>query len=157
MADDGDVLQTGQALLGLLEGLRRDVDQVHARAAAGGLQRLGEHDQLLPAAASELDDCRPVRRAEGRNHVRGVAAQQPALGPRDSIPRQPADGVEQAGAERVVQVFRLELLRLEGEIAPHVRGELGGGGEGGRNDHVSCSTRDCGFRIPVYSTVLNAA
>ena len=58
VTDDGDVVETAERALGLLQGLARDVDQMHARVPPGGLQRLGEDDNLLPAAAAQLDDQR---------------------------------------------------------------------------------------------------
>ena len=56
MADHRDMFETREPLLGLLECLRRDVDQVHARRTAARLQCFGEHHDLLAAAAPELDD-----------------------------------------------------------------------------------------------------
>ena len=62
VADDRHVPQAVQALLGLLQRLRRDVDQVDARAAAAPLERFRQQHQLLAAAAAELDDRPLVRR-----------------------------------------------------------------------------------------------
>ena len=114
MAHDRDVLETRQPLLGLLQRLRRDVDQVYARRAASRLQRLGEQHQLLAAAASQLDDRRTARcpSAETIDDL-GVRDEQAVLGARDAIPRQPADRLEQARSERVVEVLRLKLLRRQ--------------------------------------------
>ena len=56
VTDDREVLKARQPLRGLLERLRRNVDQVDARRAAARLQRLREQHQLLAAAAPELDD-----------------------------------------------------------------------------------------------------
>ena len=50
-----------------------------------------------------------------------MARQQPALRPRDAIPRQMANRLEEARAERVVQVAGLQLLWRALEIADHVR------------------------------------
>src|SRR4029450_3703416 len=43
---------------------------------------------------------------------------------RETIRGQPADRLEERRAERVVQVFRLELLRRQREIALHVGREV---------------------------------
>ena len=56
MADHREVPQPSEPLLRLLERLRGDVDQVHARRSASGLQRFGEQHELLAAAATQLDD-----------------------------------------------------------------------------------------------------
>ena len=139
MADDRDVLQARQPLLGLLERLRGDVDQVDAGRAAGRLQRLGEHDQLLAAAAPELDDRGGSSSPSVGDDLPRVSVEQAALRARDAVPRQPADRLEQARAERVVEILRLELLRREREIAPDVGGEVGEQTGRGADDHVFLS------------------
>ena len=111
MANHRDVAQAIQPLLTLLEGLRRDVDQVDASAAAASLERLGKEHDLLAAAASELDD-RAFRLAQGFDDRGRVPRQQLRLGARDAVPRQPADGVEQARAERVVEILRLQWANV---------------------------------------------
>jgi hypothetical protein len=93
------------------------------RGRPARLERFGQQDQFLAAAAAELHD-RAVGPAQRRDDRAGVPRQQRRLGARDPIPRQPADRLEQAGAERVVQVLRLQLLRCGRQVAPDVGGEL---------------------------------
>ena len=124
MTDDGDVLETGEPLLGLLESLRGDINNVDARGASRPLQRLGEHRELFPAAAPKLDDRRRLGVERGDDFV-GVRDEQMALRARNAIPGQPANRFEQARPERIVQVFRLQLLRGQLQIASNVGGEFG--------------------------------
>ena len=124
MPHDRDVTQPVQPLLALLERLRRNVDQVHVRAGAPPFERLGEQHDLFAAAAAQLDD-RALGVAERRDDRPGVPREQLRFGPGDAVPRQPADGVEQARPERVVEILRLELLGHEREIARDIGGELG--------------------------------
>ena len=107
-----------------LQRLDGDVDQVHVGA------RLPRHRGDRAARASR--HCRsPARRAthpalrlERRSRdVARVPLQEHGLRARDPIPGQPADGVEQARSERVVEISRLQLLRLALQIANDVGGE----------------------------------
>ena len=116
--------QAVEALLGLLERLRRDVDQVHVRRQPSRLQRLGQQQQLLAAPAPQFDDGGPLVFTERGNNRGTVLREQPRLRPRDAIPRQPADRLEEARAERVVEIFRLKLLRGEPQIPTDVGGEF---------------------------------
>ena len=129
VADHGHMVQPVEPLLALLERLGRDINQVHAGAGAATLERLGEQDDLLAAAAAQLDN-RAFGVAESGHDRPGVAREQLRLGPRDPVPRQAADGLEQAGPERVVEILRLQLLGRERQIARDVGGELGGEGAG---------------------------
>ena len=90
------------------------------------LQRFGENHDLLAAAAAQLDDQRHrvLERAEPRDDLGRVPMEQRALRARDAVPRQPADRLEEARAERVVEILRLQLLRREREIARDVGGAL---------------------------------
>ena len=113
-----------QPLLGLLERLRRDVDQVTRALAprAGSASASSTSFSPLPQPSSTIV---PVEPRRARDDLARVRAEQPRLGPRDAIPRQPADRLEQARAERVVEILRLQLLRRQREIARDVGGELG--------------------------------
>jgi hypothetical protein len=122
VSHDRDVLERAERPLRELEGRRRDVDEVDEHALAAAPQALREHRELLAASAAELDD--RDRILEGFHHLGRVALEQPALGARDPVPRQPADRLEQRGAERVVKVLRLDLLRRQREVAAHVGGEV---------------------------------
>ena len=67
------MIEASQPLLRLLQGLRRDVDEVHARRRSPTLQRFGKERELLPASTAKLDDGwtgppRSVRR-QGRQAV----------------------------------------------------------------------------------------
>jgi hypothetical protein len=123
MTDHREVPQPPEPLLRLLERLRGDVDQVHARRAAPGLQCLGEQHELLATSATQLDDRAVVIGDRGDDRVR-VNREQAGLGACDAIPRQTADGVEEARTESVVQILRLDLFRFEREIASNVRGKF---------------------------------
>ena len=63
--------------------------------------------------------------AERRHDRPGVPREQLGLGARDPVPRQPADRLEQARAERVVQILRLQLLGREREVALDIGSEFG--------------------------------
>src|SRR5262249_36241412 len=109
------------------DGLARDVDQVHAAVAAGGLQRLGEDHELLAAAASQLDELRhdrSIRSAQQVDDLTSVRFEQPPLRAGDAVPRQTADRLEEARAERIVEILRLQLLGGQREIAPHIGSEI---------------------------------
>ena len=104
-----------------------DVDQMHAAAAAGRLQRLGEDRRASrrcrsPSSTTAARATDPIRRAV--DDLARVRAQQPALRARDAIPRQPADRLEQAEPERVVEILRRQLPRRQREVVPHVGGEI---------------------------------
>ena len=62
--------------------------------------------------------------AQARDDFRGVAIEQGPLRARDAIPGQPADRLEEARPERVVEILRLQLLRRQREVAPDVGGEI---------------------------------
>ena len=115
MADDGDVLEAPERALGQLEGRRRDVDQVHRHRAPAQAQRLGDHGELLAAAAAELRDRHRI--ADRTHHLRREPRQEAALRPRDPVPRQVADRFEERRAEAVVEVLRLELFGGQGQVA----------------------------------------
>src|SRR4051812_23263197 len=65
-----------------------------------------EHEQLLAGAGAELDELHAA--AERAHHLGAVALEQPRLGPRDRVPGELADRLEELRAERVVKVFRWE-------------------------------------------------
>src|SRR5687768_16060254 len=65
-----------------------------------------------------------MRGAQPGDDLGGMAVEQGALGARDAIPGQAADRFEQAGAQRVVEIFRLQLLGRQREIARDVGREL---------------------------------
>ena len=75
MPDDRHVTQPVQPLLALLERLRRNINQVHARAGAPPFERLGQQHDLFAAAAAELDD-RPLGVAERRHDRPGMSREQ---------------------------------------------------------------------------------
>src|SRR5262249_49606560 len=52
-----------------------------------------------------------------------VCFQQPLLGPRDRIPRQPADCLKEGRAELVVQILRWQLSRRLREVISNVLGK----------------------------------
>ncbi len=147
MAHDRNVPQAVQPLLRLLERLRRDVNEVHARVAAPALERLGEEDNLFAAAAPELDDG-AFGVAQRRDDGVGVAGEQFGLRAGDVVPRQPANRLEQARAERVVQVLGLQLLGHEREIALDISGEFDDERTGGCR-HDSGSSQLFGFQLSV--------
>ena len=99
VTDDGDVLETSEPLLGLLESLRGDINNVYARGASGPLQRLREHRELFPAAAAKLDDRRRLG-IECGDDFSGVRDEQPMLRPSDAVPRQPANRLPILSADR---------------------------------------------------------
>jgi hypothetical protein len=123
------MLEAGEPLFRLLECLGRDVDEVHAGVPAARLQRLREEDELFAAAAPELHDRRacgcPFGVEDRVPHDLGrVACEQPPFGARDVVPREPANRVEQARAERVVEVLRLQLSGNQLQIPRDVRREI---------------------------------
>jgi len=65
-------------------------------------RRVDERRELFPAARTELDERR--QRLDLREDLASVAREEVPLGPRHAIPRQLADGLEERGAERVVEV-----------------------------------------------------
>ena len=105
-------------------------------AACSASARMTSFSPLPHPSSTNSGTTRPIgsRRAARRSRRRAPPAA--ALGARDAVPRQPADRLEQARAERVVEILRLQLLRREREIAPHVGGEIG----------VSCRPRFVAWR-----------
>ena len=98
--------------LGRARGPARDVDQMHARGRLCGSAAISSASfSPLPQPSSTSADRVPARE-HGPRHVARVRAQQPGLGARDAVPRQPADRVEQARPERIVEISRLQLFRL---------------------------------------------
>src|SRR5205814_1949165 len=85
----------------------RDVHQMHGQMvrsrAAGG----DERRELVAAPRAELDD--GGQRVEAGEYLAAVALKQRALDFRDAVPRQLADGLEQRGAERIVEIARRQL------------------------------------------------
>ena len=69
---------------------------------------------IVPSASPSAATTAPACRASSSR-----------LRARDPVPRQPADGLEQARPERVVEVLRLQLLGHEREIARDIGGEFG--------------------------------
>ena len=118
MPHDRDVLEAAERPLGLLEGRGRDVDQVDRDRPAAAAQRLGEHRDLLATAAPQLDERQRI--TQRRDDLVGPPGEEPPLRPRDPVPGKPADRLEKAGAERVIQVLRLELPRTQHQIPFHV-------------------------------------
>ena len=140
MADDGEVLQAASSRCSVCSSACDEMSiEVHARGAAprpAALRRASPASRRCRTRARRSSTCR--RRRAPRRSPRACAAEQPVLGARDPIPRQPADRLEQARPERVVQVLRLQLLRREREIAPHVGGEFGGEAIGVVVDQLRC-------------------
>ena len=68
----------------------------------------------------------------GLDHLRREPREEPSLGARDPVPRQAADRLEEGGAQTVVEIPGLELLRRQREIAPDVPGEVPNRFEGRR-------------------------
>jgi hypothetical protein len=135
MSDDRDMLKPAERPLGLLERLRRDVDQVHTPAPTRSLQRRGENHELLATAGAKLHDERHrlvTHLRQAFDDVRRVPLEKPPLRAGDAIPRQAADGFEETRPKRVVQILRLELLRDKSEIAANISGELANLGIDGR-------------------------
>jgi len=95
---------------------------MHEDALVPSPKGFREESELLSAAASELDE--RDRILERGDHLRSEAGEKPALGARDAVPRQPADGLEERGAQSVVEVLRLDLPRGQREIAPDIASEI---------------------------------
>ena len=103
----------------------RDVDQVHTPEPLAAL--LEQDRKLLTVAAAKLRDVeRPRQRLE---HLARVAREQRRLRPRDPVPRQPADGIEERRAQRVVEIARRQLARRPLEILGDVGDEIGSSGK----------------------------
>src|SRR5262249_34890241 len=106
-----------------------------ARVLAAAQELLEQDAELLAVSSAQLDEGEPPGQ---RGHdLGGARLEQLAFGTRDLVPGQAADRLEQTRAERVVEVFRLDLARPHGKIAAHLLGEeralvenqsLGGGG-----------------------------
>ena len=115
--------QSRQSRRRRLQGVPRDVDQVNVdRDLRNGRQ---DDLDLFAVAAAQFDDGRFVEPSgHGGGDFARVLTKQSGLGPGDPVLPRQANRIEQAQAERVVQVARLELLRRALQIAHDV-----GGGE----------------------------
>ena len=118
----------------------RDVDQVDDDAAGAGC--------AAPRRASRASRrCRSRARRASPDPSSGATisaanrAKQPPLGPRDPVPGQPADRLEESGAERVVEVLRLELLgrRARGPAGRRRRSRGRASAEAESGDRRRCS------------------
>ena len=100
----------------------RPPDRCVAAAGRGRVAAQPEQQiELVAVAAAELDQS--IRASGGGEDLRAVRVNQPPLGPRDRIPRQLADGVEQRRAERVVERARRELTRRLRQVIANIGGE----------------------------------
>ena len=90
-------------------------------AAPTDVPRLDERHQLVAVARPELDERGRFEVPEDRARVFG---NEPELSAGDAVPRQPADGLEERGAERVVEVARRQLARLQSQVIANVVREL---------------------------------
>ena len=128
MPDDREVAETPEPPLGLFERLRRDVDEVHAPAAPGRLQRLGEHHQLLAAPAAEFDEQRraiavPPSARSTTSAACASRRRRSARVMRYHGSRQIASNSDEPSSS--YRYLDCSCLGIEREVAPDVRGELG--------------------------------
>ena len=126
MADDRKMVEPAERPLGLLERLTRDVDQMDPASPPEACSASARMTSFSPLPQPSSTNCGStvVRTAQQIDDVDGVRSEQPPFGARDAIPRQPADGLEQARAERVVEILGLQLFRREREVPPHVGSEV---------------------------------
>ena len=96
------------------EGGLGEIDEVRVHGGDAGMPQ--QRRELLAIATPELDHAAtaPHRLPDGAR----VLPEQPKLGARDAVPGQMTDGVEQRGAERIVEEARGELPRGLLEIEP---------------------------------------
>src|SRR6266508_2522509 len=74
--------------------------------------------EFLSISAAQFDD--PRTTAEHASNLRRIPLEQPELGACDPVPRQMADGIEETGAERIVQITRRQLSRFQLQIEPDI-------------------------------------
>ena len=97
-----------------------EIDEVRVHAGDAGMPQ--QRREFFAVAAPELDH--PAAAPQRLPDRARVPLEQPKLGPRDAIPGQMADGVEQRRAERVVEEARGELPRGLLQIEPDVAREI---------------------------------
>ena len=104
------------------DGGGRDVEGDVAGRAPARAQRPDEDARLARQAAADLDERGRVGRADAGDDRGGVALEQRALGPRQVILVEIADGVEEATPDVVVEVLGGNAARSAAEPGAHVGG-----------------------------------
>jgi hypothetical protein len=115
MRHDMDVLRSAERATRQGERARRDVNQMKFEPG-GAVPPVGadQRRQLLAAARPELDDSRQARNV--RENRPPMGREQPHFSARDPIPRQKTNRVEECRSQRVVQIARGKLARLELQV-----------------------------------------
>ena len=122
VADERHVREAAQRTVRQLERRRGDVDQMDLYRSAHMLQGCRQTGELLTAAAAELDKGGRIRKR--RDDGGRMTLDQLMFRTGDAIPGKPADGLEEQGAQRVVQILRVDLLWPKRQRSPHILGEL---------------------------------